>query len=181
MATDPAVMMVPPWTPELLKEVQGFVELWFYINTDEGHGRQKVLELGSGWSTIWLSLLDCDVTSVEHAQDWHEEVCRVLRELHLPINQINAFPTRKLVEAFPDDWFDLILVDCIDEQRLECIYAARTRVRTGGMVLVDDSHWDILASVPELLKGWKSCKYDGMHKRKTGEVKFHESTLWFRP
>jgi predicted O-methyltransferase YrrM len=177
MATTPVMPIVPPYTPELLPEV---VKTLDQKIKDVGD-TCKVLELGSGWSTIWFARLGCDILSVEHDVNWFLEVTKTLRRLELDAHVLRVDPYKMsdvVVSVSPD--YDIILVDCIDEQRIPCLKHARFRIRDNGWIVVDDTHWDEMKPIWEIMSGWKSTVIKGMHTRKTGEVKEHETTIFYR-
>lgn len=179
MSTPPVMSIVPPYTPELLPAVQVWVQ-----NMLHDCPRKRVLEFGAGWSTIWFALLGCEMLSLEHDFDWGLEVARVLRQIRP--HRVGTWVA--IPECFPwyasqapDEWYDLVLVDCIDEERIPCVEASRNKVRKGGWIIVDDTHWDMLKPAFDILAGWPCQQFDGEHVRKTGETHYHHTTIFERP
>jgi predicted O-methyltransferase YrrM len=168
----------PPYTPEMLPEAQAAIEALLMPPADV-----TVFEYGSGHSTLWLAGLGVDVDSVEHDRAWFFAVVEELKRADL-----GEFCEIMCVE--PDDLphviagygqFDMVIVDCLDSRRLDTVMAAQPHVKQGGHMVIDDSHWRILRDVPALLKGWTATAYRGEHTRKTGAVRFHETTIYERP
>lgn len=164
--------IVPPYTPELLPSVQIAIRKYVYPGC-------KVLELGSGWSTIWFAMMNCSVVSVEHDVDWYAEVNRVL-----VLERLTAHVLRVEPEQFPNivtatSECDIIFVDCIDEQRIPCIREAVHKVRVGGILVVDDTHWEKMKPVWDIVN-WGGENIRGMHTRKTGETLLHQTTIYKR-
>ena len=140
MATTPVMKMTRPWTPELLPEVQRIIEEFILTR----RGVKRVLEVGSGLSTIWFALMGVDLHSCEHDEDWFGEVSNVLRSLNVPQEKydiVNGHQMDWWVSQEPIKKFDLVLIDCVDEQRLSCLFASLTKVKDDGWIVVDDSHW----------------------------------------
>lgn len=190
MSTTPVFPIVPPYMPELLAEVQARIEAFI------GEARRSlppaagyapaVLEFGSGWSTIWFGLLGCAITSFEHDPDWFAEVFRVLEEQQAA-GLCHRFARVQLAQPYifpPSPWkghtYDLVYVDCVDECRVPCVEVSMGLLRSGGMFVLDDSHWEILKPAREMLSIWPSETISGQHARKTGEVCFHQTTIYRR-
>ena len=178
--TDPAMKITPPYTPELLPEVQRLIESFLDYRT-----RPNVLELGSGWSTIWFaSMPNVYVESYEHNRGWFESVyeastdagVQYSKSLHLVEGRM--FVSR--VEEERKGRYDLVLVDCVDEARVPSLLACLSKVKNDGWIVVDDSHWDMFRHVLPLMEqlGYRSRTISGQHTRKTGEVKFHQTTIF---
>lgn len=127
-----------------------------------------VLEWGSGRSTTWFGARAGHLTSVEHDERWFAIVQRRLAtaELssvslrlvpvehpsHAPPEAITTVPAYVAVaDSFADASLDLAIVDGV--YRPLCVLAAVTKIRPGGLLLVDDTTWmPGLSSGP--LAGW---------------------------
>lgn len=105
-----------------------------------GRPKAKILEFGSGGSTIWLSSYDVDLISIEHDQTWFSALQSKLEEQK--ISNVSLLyrekPYFKIADEFPDHHFDLILVDGRD--RNECIQASLKKVKNGGLLVLDDAN-----------------------------------------
>lgn len=101
-----------------------------------------VLEFGSGRSTKWLAKHVKRVISIEHNPAWHAKVYKDLKvaglsnvDLHLVeeggcfISDVNALVAEVSVDVF--------LVDGI--QRDECALLSLEKIRSGGVIILDDS------------------------------------------
>lgn len=180
MATTPVISIVPPYTPELLPSVQQAIQRYIQPGC-------KVLELGSGWSTIWFAMWNCKVLSVEHDNDWFNEVNRVLNKEQLTAHVLKVEPNEfpNIVRAASNDC-DIVFVDCIDEQRIPCIREAIGKVKVGGILVVDDTHWEDMKPVFDIMSlrhqdgKWGGETIRGIHQRKTGEIKEHQTTIFKR-
>lgn len=192
MATASAVKITPPYTPELLPSVQGTLQTFLEgIKVARGY-RPYVLEFGSGWSTIWFARLGCMVVSIEHDQRWYQEVNEALAEQGLSGSVFLREPgsMHTFLSRNPTPIYDVVLIDCLDEERLTCLEASIPFLAPGGLMVVDDTHWDILKPCFSILKGWKRTTLEGFHTRKLPapnslpskpEVCYHQTTLFLKP
>ena len=170
----------PPYTPEMLPEVQATIE-------DILTPGASVFEYGSGHSTLWLAGLGADIESVEHDNGWYNAVVEAIEQEEAK-SEFEFFPGIYLVDetdlphfiaSFRQ--FDMVIVDCLDRCRLDAVIAARPHVKQGGHMVIDDSHWPMLRRAPGLLKGWAPTVHSGDFTRKDGTVRFHETTIYKRP
>lgn len=101
----------------------------------------RVFEWGSGGSTIWFAQRTHSLQSVEHNPRWHRKVKGRLnkvpgtREARLHHAQGTGYVS--VIEDYPDDAFDLVLVDGV--WRAECANTAIQKVRPGGYLVLDDA------------------------------------------
>lgn len=122
-----------------------------------------VFEYGSGGSTLWFAERGCSVVSVEHDQVWFERVKEALNNranqvsLHLispssctdgssdtmPRTDDPDWSNRSFrgyvstIERYPDGSFDVVLVD--GRARADCLERGWTKLRRGGLLVLDDS------------------------------------------
>lgn len=175
----PVIPIEPPYLPELLPEVVEYVE---GILPDGAH----VFEFGSGHSTVWFAEMGCHVATVEHEPEWADEVERALGEAGL-MHRVEMI----LVEDDSDipyqiDFhgkFDAVFVDCLSTRRKDAIHHAIIHVKLGGYLIADDSHWRGVASALQVLddQGLSCTVLRGMHTRKTGKVRHHQTSIYRRP
>ena len=115
------------------------------------------LEWGSGRSTRWLARRLRRLVAVEHDPRWLEVVSRQLENAEvrnvdyrlIPLEHPVDEPTRprydpmpryaSFVEEFPDEHFDFIEVD--GHYRQACVLAGLSKLKPGGLLLVDDTNW----------------------------------------
>lgn len=154
-----------------------------------------VFEWGSGGSTVWLTSLGARVTAIESAAEWAEKVNA--RCPGAPVRLIPGEDTGELrsepegrdqgqhffdryvsaIDEFPDDTFDMIIVDGIC--RAECARRAARKVRPGGLVVVDDTHRGYLDPCSEPFQGWGRTRLRGF-KRGSGTGVL-QTTFFRRP
>lgn len=180
MATTPVMRIVEPFTPELLPSVQTEIEAFI-----ASRKMPFVLEVGSGWSTVWLGERAELIHSVEDNMEWFKEVHRVMnnrddsvRAWRLDYAEGKNVP--RWVSQQPE-MYDLVLIDGgPDDTRLASLFASLTKVVDGGWIVLDDAHWSQFKYVPNVMEemGYKCKRLQGQHTRKTGEVCFHCTDIY---
>lgn len=103
----------------------------------------RVLEFGSGMSTIWLGRHAGTVVSVEDYQPWYDRVEPKLRAMG-NVDYRFAPARESYVAVVPDEQFDLIMID--GNWRDDCARFAITHLRTGGIIYLDNC--DMQADLP---------------------------------
>lgn len=180
MATAPAMEITPPYTPELLPEAAAAIHEFL----SQRRWPVNVLELGAGWSTVWFAQMHMFVTSLEHDYGWASCVSKALHTENIDgatnVLLLPAADFPRTVSSFPSRAYDLVYIDCVDEQRLSCLVEAIPKVAEDGWIVVDDIHWDMLQSAYVILRDWNVVHYEGMHTRKTGEVCYHKTAIFSR-
>ncbi|PCJ97178.1 MAG: hypothetical protein COA50_05945 [Flavobacteriaceae bacterium] len=109
----------------------------------------KVLEFGSGNSTLWFLEKQCRVSSFEHSTTWHKVLNEYINSTRYSEETLNHFSyhisenktTWKHIEEMDDESFDLILVDSANEfnNRNECIERSFPKLKKGGWMVLDNS------------------------------------------
>jgi hypothetical protein len=150
-----------------------------------------VFEFGGGGSTLWLHDLGARVTCVEHHREWFgslrqrlpEDVTLALREPTStgaatsesePGNFFDDYVCAVTEQA--DSTIDLVIVD--GRARVACGLAAMSKIRPGGMLLLDDSDRPRYRPLLEALNGWDRTDYTGL---KIGGGPPCRTTVWRRP
>jgi predicted O-methyltransferase YrrM len=116
------------------------------------------------------------VTSVEHDPDWVSKV-RVRR----PAADVRAVPENArdyaaAIDEFGGGSFDVVIVD--GRYRAECLHRGSSRVRPGGLLVLDDTDQRQLARLKKSsLPGWKTVSFTGF--KATRDVR--ETTFFRRP
>lgn len=139
-----------------------------------------VFEWGSGGSTVWLATHGLRVTAIESEEPWAERVrdrCPTADVRYIPGADVGTLRSEEQlrdggrhffdeyvasIDSYPDKSFDLIVIDGIC--RAECAKHAPSKVKPGGLVVVDDSQWDFLEPCFEPFKDWE-MKRIGAYKR----------------
>ena len=150
---DLVLLDLPWWTYDAVERVDEFLR--------SRGGDARVLEFGSGASTVWLSRRASAVHSVEHDRAWAARVDALLDDApdllcrpHLHVPEVTRsdrpvvpsgapsgrrldFQTYVDLPATLATAFDLVLVD--GRARGEALVRSLPLVAPGGMVLLDDS------------------------------------------
>jgi hypothetical protein len=130
------------WNEQCL-DGQGKPVPWFtypaieYLNQlDLSH--MRVLEFGSGASTLYWARRTKHVVSIEDSKSWYE---RMKPQLPSNVDYINAPTQEEIVRAATEltSQFDLIINDGV--YRYDCAVASRSKLADGGIVIVDNSDW----------------------------------------
>ncbi len=102
-------------------------------------------EWGSGRSTIWLAVRLKRLISVEHDKIWFERISRKIKQKNLIILSTNMFLMNRdksmlgIIDNIEDNSLDIVFVDgCYNKA---CILAAMPKIKKGGLLLIDDTHW----------------------------------------
>jgi hypothetical protein len=190
MSTEKVMPIVPPYTPELLPEVQHAIKSYLYgiMNLTEGR-LPRVLEFGSGWSTVWLARMGVLLNSAEHDVAWKTAVwvaivnCILDRDCQVGRSMVHLLPPERIHEmawSVATGSQDLVLVDCIDEARVRCALESIAALRPDGWLVLDDSHWPMLQDVQAELcsRGYERRVIAGQHIRKTGQEHWHETAFF---
>ena len=142
----PLELELPWWSLSAIREMEKHL-----------NHTHRIFEWGSGGSTVFLTKRCKELTTIEHAADWFEEVEAILKEqeitnslLHLhEINLENekAFLASPYANALQST-HDIIIIDGEDHfgpestwsARESCFYLAEDWVsKDGGLIIVDDS------------------------------------------
>ena len=145
---------------------------------------KRVLEFGSGHSTVWLAELGCDVVTVENERNWYDAVKRWLYERDLTATQILCEDVTVIMYAandYPDECFDVLFIDGEWYNRVEFMAENIQRLKPGGWVIFDDSNWERFYGIQTILKDWALVEVSGMHHRKTGLTKWVQTSFYRKP
>jgi hypothetical protein len=162
----------------------------------------RVLEYGSGGSTVYLSRRAKEVVSIEHDPEWANQVRQAVDNattilLRQPEGEtrddpgdVSAFassdPTFRAksfrsyvmaAAAFPDGHFDVLIVD--GRARPSALVYAQRKVRLGGAILLDDSDRPLYEAARRFAidAGWPRQVFRGP---KPASTSFAETTVWIK-
>jgi hypothetical protein len=119
----------------------------------------RVFEWGSGSSTRWFATRAFEVVSIEHNPEWFKTVEAALDYWGLMAARLLIEPQKGLIAdfcshqqgyetvnfkmyaesitIFPDEHFDVILVD--GRARCACLRLAQAKLKVGGLLVLDDA------------------------------------------
>lgn len=108
-----------------------------------------MLEMGSGYSTIWFAKRCKQITSVENIQDWHKIIDDEISKQGLTnVNYVFAKENEKspsdsdyvkVMDGFGSESLDVVLVD--GWHRVECASLSLEKLKSGGLLIVDNINW----------------------------------------
>lgn len=100
----------------------------------------RVLEYGSGMSTIWFSKYASEVCSVENNREWYEIISNRLKNKNIQNVKYQLQENRKKYINFANHdkkGFDLIVID--GEDRDKCAEISNKLIKPGGIIYLDNS------------------------------------------
>lgn len=167
----------------------------------------SVFEYGTGGSSVFFLKHGARLVSVEHDRGWADRVRQEIQSpmsdqwklLHIspepggrgnpekPEDCVSAHPAyaqrsfRKYaasIDAYPDESFDIVLVD--GRARPSCYQHAQSKIKPGGMLILDNSERPRYHFVHEDLQSrdWKRRCFPGPGPYGR---KFWETTVWRKP
>jgi len=173
----PVIPLIGKATPALHLLVQLAIER--ILNTGG-----IVLEFGSGHSTVWFADLGCDVVSVEPDRDWYYAIRQWLYDRNFKADQRLKPPEQmaSVAQTFPNEYFDLVLVDGYSTYRQDCIQESKNKVKPLGWLVIDDIQVGQLSQQADaILQGWQRTDMWALHTRKDGEVRMHHTSFFRKP
>lgn len=100
----------------------------------------KVLEIGAGMSTLWLSNRAEKVISIEADLDWYNKLSTIISDRKISnIDLQYKWIGEDMADFsnFPDNYFDLIYID--GGPREWCCNSAKAKIKKGGYIYLDNS------------------------------------------
>jgi|SRR5208283_1349601 hypothetical protein len=98
----------------------------------------RVFEWGAGMSTVWYDRNCAEVHAVESNAAWRRKVEARTRRAKVYLLKGTAYVAK--IHEFPAGYFDLVSVDGF--QRQECCRAALRHLKTGGLLVLDNTDKD---------------------------------------
>jgi predicted O-methyltransferase YrrM len=144
----------------------------------------KVLELGSGRSTVWYAQRAGAVTSLEDSSAWFRTTLEILRANGTTNAEVINLPIGDFIEWIagqPSESFDLVVVDHNESEgvsRPDTLQASIAKVRPGGAVVLDDSDRESYRTAFEELREWQHERFVGM---KPVPLMATETTIFRKP
>jgi predicted O-methyltransferase YrrM len=142
-------------------------------------GAERVLEFGSGRSTLWFAHNAAQVVSIEHNPQWVERVRHTLRKRGLLERVEIRLASAEQVELAAGDLtggsVDVVLIDGV--RRAECLRAALSALKSGGLLLIDNINRYIPCESrgPGTLRAWPE---EGSPWRPLAETLQHWEHSW---
>lgn len=121
------------------------------------HPDARILEFGSGSSTVWFAQRTKNLTSVEHSPEWFNEMNKILNsdKKYFKVQFfLHPTPYYDICNEFPDNYFDLILVD--GRNRSGCIKNSIRILKSGGVLMLENAERPYYQKALNLLSRWRS-------------------------
>ena len=129
----------------------------------------KILEFGSGMSTVWLANQCLQIHSIEHNRAWYEKVCKIIEDKGVT-NITYEYRDRDNytdLSSLPDNYFDFVLIDGL--QRSDCVNSCLSKLKRPGYVYLDNC--DKYYVEDGVMKPGEDMLLD-IAKEKQGKVKY---------
>jgi hypothetical protein len=174
---------------------------WLQTHLKKSH---VLFEWGSGGSTLFFAERVAHLTSIEHDVDWYKVTqdainvqgrTNVEYKLILPEALISDEPIKQIylstdpryhgrhfraycsiIDALPNSSFDLISVD--GRARNGCVFHAHTKVKPGGVLVLDNAERPTYDEGKRLLSSWKRLDFYGPGPYSST---FWLTTIYLRP
>ena len=119
-------------------------------------------EWGAGASTFWFAERVKHITSIEHDKNWAKKIREIIAAkgitnitLHHKVLRDGNYST--CIRTFPNEHFDVIIVDGAGgKYRREGVIEAVPKLKTHGILVVDDSHYVKCSDCVDFLRYWPS-------------------------
>lgn len=131
----------------------------------------RVLELGSGESSLWLSARVCSVLSYETNRKWFAKLQAATEAAglqNLTLRFCEGSTLLSSLESLPAGQFDLVIVDHSDStaiSRSDTLRAVRRLVSSNGYLLLDDSDRPAYADALGSYNAWSRLDIYGFVAR----------------
>jgi len=122
----------------------------------------KIFEFGCGYSTIWYAKRCNSITGIDDHLEWFNLIKAKIESSNIGNCDLIFTPSVSplSIDDFPNDFFDLVIVDSA-ESRIECAIAAVSKIKKGGYLLFDDTDKLEYQNI-EFLKSWNVMRFVGM-------------------
>ena len=101
----------------------------------------KILEFGSGGSTLFFSKLAKSVRSYETNEGWYKKVLEKTKKIdNIELIYSDRKGMSNGIKSFPDEYFDIILIDSdpTRSKRLDLANMSKNKVKIGGYLILDN-------------------------------------------
>jgi len=123
----------------------------------------RLLEFGSGNSTLFFAERTKKIISLEHNKDWHQKVFSKLHE-NVELIYTSSATDKDYLQPLVENnlKFDVIIIDGLF--RNECIMSSIHHLSERGVIILDDSERDVYAEGITILlnNGFKRLDFSGI-------------------
>lgn len=137
----------------------------------------KVLEFGSGYSTIWLSNLGLYVDAVEDYPSWAAEISAKLN-VSSKIISVNSIANYAEYSESLSDSYDILIIDNLGN-RMECLLNTISHLNAAGVVIWDNTDGPDWPEIKRTLQNldFREVSFSGMVAQ---ELNNSKTTLFYR-
>lgn len=146
----------------------------------EKNPKAKVLEFGAGASTIWLTKKSICLVSIEHDPTYYELVNQAIQGINdnkSTTLQLIPRPYYTICDRYPDNYFDLILIDGRD--RSQCLLHSIRLVKPGGIIMLDNAERSWYQKAISTLSSWNHMISIQHQKDSCGFIYPNWQTHWW--
>jgi hypothetical protein len=164
---------------------------WPYVAVrhvrDQVKPGMAVFEYGGGASTLWLTDLGADVTTVEHDPGWYQQLTEAAPTATILLRESQPSGTHASAKetGYFDDYvdtitqqsrdFDLVIVD--GRARVACVRAAVAKVKPGGLLILDDAEQPRYRAALDELADWPAFVGRGLK----ANCEIATTQVWTKP
>lgn len=139
---------LPWWTAGAIQLVE-----YHLVNPQWCDSKGRVFEYGTGMSSRWLAERCGYYRGAEDNKEWVERVRGMISDLpHAAVSFMQGHGYIDRIKAEKDP-FDLVVIDGI--HRRDTITAAIPKLKSGGLMVVDDAQAEVHWAMQRQLASWK--------------------------
>jgi len=173
------------------KETGGLYEPWYVREAidllDKLLTKDMIgFEWGGGGSTIWIAQRIKRLVTVENVKKWIDDIATSAKKFNLDnitLQKFDKWDNRYsgFINKFPDNYFDCIFID--SHQRTKCIKNSINKLKSKGILVLDNSNWTFLKKAKKLLDDWDEYKFSIPYDHEYLGKKYKEwaTTIWIKP
>jgi hypothetical protein len=137
----------------------------------------RILEFGSGFSTIWLSFRVQEVVAMEDHAGWAEKTRQRINK-NSTILEVPSIVDYDYYKEKITGLFDILIIDNRGD-RIDCARRNLNKLNDGGVVIWDNTDGKDWLQIKEImaLKSFKEISFTGMTAQ---ELKLSKTTLFYR-
>lgn len=134
------------------------------------HSKSRVLEFGSGGSTVWLAERVALVRTHEGSMEVIEKIYYTLKEkgIEKKVEFVLNAKYPRFDTHYDDNTFDLMIIDGRPKARFECLKASISSLKPSGWVLLDNAEVHPKCCDFMKLTGWPREDTRGWRKTAIG-------------
>ena len=122
--------------------------------------RMKVLEYGSGYSTLWWASKCGSILSIETSDEWFDYVSKITKDTH-NVSIVKRDNDTDIVHI--DDGYDIVIVDNSGDRNRNVKESLDLLSKNGVLVLDDSERYEYEEGINYLIsKGFRKLDFEGL-------------------